>query len=61
MGRPPVIDGPHEKIIDAMIDNGSWIIGDPDDCVAGIRRLEERSGGFGDSWFRQSTGRNESK
>ena len=47
MGRPPVIDGPHEKIIDAMIDNGSWIIGDPDDCVAGIRRLEVRSGGCG--------------
>ncbi|MEC9272355.1 MAG: LLM class flavin-dependent oxidoreductase, partial [Chloroflexota bacterium] len=47
MGRPPVIDGPQEKIIDAMIDNGSWIIGDPDDCIAGIRKLEERSGGFG--------------
>jgi limonene 1,2-monooxygenase len=47
MGRPPVIDGPQDKIIDAMVDNGSWIIGDPDDCIAGIRRLEERSGGFG--------------
>ncbi|MDA1129023.1 MAG: LLM class flavin-dependent oxidoreductase [Chloroflexi bacterium] len=47
MGRDPVIDGPPEKIIDAMVDNGTWIIGDPDDCVAGIRRLEERSGGFG--------------
>ncbi|MCI0898952.1 MAG: LLM class flavin-dependent oxidoreductase, partial [Chloroflexi bacterium] len=34
-------------IIDAMVDNGTWIIGDPDDCIAGIRRLEERSGGFG--------------
>ena len=30
-----------------MLDNGSWIIGDPDDCIAGIRKLEERSGGFG--------------
>ena len=47
MGRDPVVDGPPEKVIDAMIDNGTWIIGDPDDCVAGIRRLEERSGGFG--------------
>ncbi len=47
MGRDPVIDGPQEKIIEAMIDNGSWIIGDPDDCIAGIRKLEERSGGFG--------------
>jgi len=47
MGREPVTDGPQEKIIDAMIDNGTWIIGDPDDCIAGIRKLEERSGGFG--------------
>ena len=47
MGRDKVIDGPPEKIIDAMVDNGTWIIGDPDDCVAGIRRLEKRSGGFG--------------
>jgi len=47
MGRDPVTDGPPEKIIDAMVDNGTWIIGDPDDCIAGIRRLEERSGGFG--------------
>ena len=47
MGRDPVIDGPPEKIIDAMVDNGTWIIGDPDDCIASIRKLEERSGGFG--------------
>jgi limonene 1,2-monooxygenase len=47
MGRPPVIDGPQDQIIEAMIENGSWIIGDPDDCIAGIRKLEERSGGFG--------------
>ena len=47
MGRPPVTDGPPENIIDAMVDNGTWIIGNPDDCIAGIRRLEERSGGFG--------------
>ena len=30
-----------------MAENGSWIIGTPDDCVDGIRRLEEQSGGFG--------------
>ncbi|MDA0263825.1 MAG: LLM class flavin-dependent oxidoreductase [Chloroflexi bacterium] len=47
MGRDPVIDGPQEKIIDAMVENGTWIIGDPDDVTAGIRKLEERSGGFG--------------
>ena len=47
MGRDPVIDGPPEKIIDAMVDNGTWIIGDPDDCIAGIERLQELTGGFG--------------
>ena len=30
-----------------MAENGSWIIGTPDDCVEAIRRLEEQSGGFG--------------
>ncbi len=47
MGRAAVVDGPPEKIIDAMIDRGAWIIGTPDDCVAGIKRLAEQSGGFG--------------
>ena len=47
MGRKAVMDGPIEKIIDAMVDNGAWIVGTPDDCVEGIKRLEERSGGFG--------------
>ena len=30
-----------------MADNGSWIIGTPDDCIEGIDRLAEQSGGFG--------------
>ncbi|GIT13198.1 MAG: hypothetical protein CM1200mP35_00180 [Chloroflexota bacterium] len=30
-----------------MADNGSWIIGTPDDCIEGINRLAEQSGGFG--------------
>jgi limonene 1,2-monooxygenase len=47
MGRKAIVDGPIEKIIDAMVDNGAWIVGTPDDCVEGIKRLEERSGGFG--------------
>lgn len=47
MGRKAVVDGPIEKIIDAMVENGAWIVGTPDDCVEGIKRLEERSGGFG--------------
>jgi limonene 1,2-monooxygenase len=47
MGRNPIIDGPLEDIIDAMVENGAWIIGTPDDCIEKIKRLEERSGGFG--------------
>ncbi|MCH8898819.1 MAG: LLM class flavin-dependent oxidoreductase, partial [Chloroflexi bacterium] len=46
MGRD-ALDCPLEKIIDAMTDNGAWIVGTPDDCIEGIKRLEERSGGFG--------------
>jgi limonene 1,2-monooxygenase len=30
-----------------MVDRGAWIIGTPDDCIAGIKRLAEQSGGFG--------------
>ena len=41
MGRPSIVDGPPEEIIDAMVEHGAWIIGDPDDCVAGIKRLAE--------------------
>jgi limonene 1,2-monooxygenase len=46
-GRRPVFDGPLDKVIDFMADAGFWIVGTPDDCVAGIKRLEERSGGYG--------------
>jgi limonene 1,2-monooxygenase len=47
MGRQTVVEGPVEQIIEGMVDRGAWIIGTPDDCVAGIKRLAERSGGFG--------------
>ena len=47
MGFDAAIDGPADKIIDAMVDDGSWCIGTPDDLIATIRRLDERSGGFG--------------
>ena len=46
-GRRPVFDGPLDQVIDFMADAGYWIVGTPDDCVAGIKRLEERSGGYG--------------
>ena len=46
-GRPAVIDGPIEEIIDAMVSSGAWIVGTPDDCIEAIYRLQEQSGGFG--------------
>jgi len=46
-GRRPGFDGPLDKVIDFMAEAGFWIVGTPDDCVAGIRRLAERSGGYG--------------
>ena len=36
-----------DEIIDHMAGLGHWIIGTPDDCIAGIEKLMERSGGFG--------------
>ena len=47
MGRQTVIEGALEKVIDGMVERGAWIVGTPDDCIEGIKRLEERSGGFG--------------
>ena len=46
-GRKASFDGPLEKVADHMAGNGSWIIGTPDDCIEGINRLAEQSGGFG--------------
>ena len=30
-----------------MVELGAWVIGTPDDAIAAIERLQERSGGFG--------------
>ena len=46
-GRKAAFDGPLEDVIDHMAATGSWIIGTPDDCIEGILKLEEQSGGFG--------------
>jgi limonene 1,2-monooxygenase len=46
-GRTPIFDGPLEKVIDFMADAGFWIVGTPDDCIEGIKRLDEQSGGYG--------------
>ncbi len=46
-GRKSVFDGPMNKVVDNMAESGSWIVGTPEDCIAGINRLQEQSGGFG--------------
>ena len=38
---------PFDKIVDHMAEHNQWIVGTPDDCIAGIQRLQELSGGFG--------------
>ncbi len=47
MGFPVAYDGPADKIVDHMVDEGAWCIGTPDDLVDTINRLNEDSGGFG--------------
>ena len=42
-----VPDVPQDKVVDFMVENNQWIVGTPDDCIAGIERLQEASGGFG--------------
>ncbi|PKB71851.1 MAG: monooxygenase [SAR202 cluster bacterium Io17-Chloro-G6] len=46
-GRKAVFDGPMDKVVDNMAEAGSWIVGTPEDCIEGINRLQEQSGGFG--------------
>ena len=43
----PVPDVPRSQIVDFMVDHNQWIVGTPDDAIAGIERLQEISGGFG--------------
>ena len=38
---------PREKELDARIDAGGALVGSPEDVVAGIKRLQEKTGGFG--------------
>ena len=46
-GRKPMFDGPLDKVVDFMADAGYWFVGTPDDCIEGIKRLDEQSGGYG--------------
>lgn len=43
----PVPDVPRDQIVDFMVEKNQWIVGTPDDCIAGIERLQEMTGGFG--------------
>jgi len=38
---------PRERMLEARIDAGGALVGSPDDVVEGIKRLQERTGGFG--------------
>ena len=43
----PVPEVPRSQIVDFMVEHNQWIVGTPDDAIAGIQRLQEISGGFG--------------
>lgn len=47
LSRPLPEGVSEDRAVEALIDSGSWIVGTPDDCIAGIERLDELSGGFG--------------
>jgi limonene 1,2-monooxygenase len=47
LGHDKAIDGPADKIIDAMVEKGAWCVGTPDDLIATMHRLDEDSGGYG--------------
>ena len=47
LGHDVVVDGPADKIIDAMVEKGAWCVGTPDDLIAKIKEVDEDSGGFG--------------
>ncbi len=47
LGRPLPDGVEPDKFIDRMIESGSWLVGTPDDCIAGLKHFDELSGGFG--------------
>ena len=47
LGRHMPVDGPHELIVDQMVETGSWLIGTPDDVIEKLQWLDEVSGGYG--------------
>src|SRR5919108_4990708 len=47
LGQPVPRDIPLEKALDRMVESGAWLVGTPEDCIAGLERLDELSGGYG--------------
>jgi limonene 1,2-monooxygenase len=47
LGRPLPEGVPEERVVETLVEQGGWLVGTPDDCVATIDRLDELSGGFG--------------
>jgi len=47
LGRPLPEGVPEDRVVEALAERGSWLVGTPDDACAAIERLEELSGGFG--------------
>jgi limonene 1,2-monooxygenase len=47
LGQQVPRDIPLEKAIERMVDSGAWIVGTPEDCIDGLERLDDLSGGYG--------------
>ena len=47
LGQAPAVEGPQDEILEGMVEKGLWCVGTPDDLIAMVHRLDERSGGFG--------------
>ncbi len=47
LGRPLPEGVSEARAVEVLAERGAWLIGTPDDCIAGIERLEDLSGGFG--------------
>jgi limonene 1,2-monooxygenase len=47
VGFPRPFESTKDQIVDGMVERHTWCIGTPDDLIATIHHLDERSGGFG--------------
>lgn len=47
LGNDSGFRGQQDEIIDHMMETNQWCVGDPDDLINTIHRLDDQSGGFG--------------